>query len=107
MCEEAEAEDGGPPPRSEPPGGGHEREQEREEERRRRGRRANAGVSKWPPGEEESTESGEKEITQLVLFSHPLPAQIERLSRRKTCSLIVEGRESPQKKNSHIVVPSW
>ncbi|KAL7399653.1 hypothetical protein ABVT39_028019 [Epinephelus coioides] len=55
----------------EPPGGGREREQEREEERRR----ANADVSKWPPSEEESTESGEEETTQPVLFSHPLPPQ--------------------------------
>lgn len=85
-CEEAEAKDSGAPPCRHPPGGSSEREQEREEERRRSGR-ANAGVSKRPPGEEESTESGEEEITQPVLFSHPLPTQVGTLLHTERCLL--------------------
>lgn len=85
MCKEAEVEDGGPTPRNQPPGGGSEREPEEKENRRqrkgRKGRKsADAGVSKWPPGEKESAKGGEEEITQPVLFSYPLPRQVKRLS---------------------------
>ncbi|TDH11124.1 hypothetical protein EPR50_G00082290 [Perca flavescens] len=74
-CEEAEATAGGPPPGSEPPGGAAEEEEEEEEERRK---------SKWPLSEEESTESGEEETTQSVLFPHPLPPQVETLAHSET-----------------------
>lgn len=95
-CEEADAQDGGPSSHHKPSGGTSKREQEREEERRR----SNAGVSKWPPGEEESTESREEEITQPVLFSHPLPRQVERLTHTETCLLVnlqPAGANSPGK----------
>lgn len=81
MCKEAEVEDSGPTPRNQPPGGGSKREPEEKENRRRRKARksADAGVSKWPPGEKESAKGGEEEITQPVLFSYPLPRQVKRL----------------------------
>lgn len=82
MCKEAEVEDSGPIPRNQPSGCGSEREQEEKENRRRGKRRksADAGVSKWPPGEKESGQGGEEEITQPVLFSYPPPWQVKRLS---------------------------
>lgn len=90
-------QDGGPSTHCEPPGGASKKEQE-EERRRRRWWRANAGLSKWPPGEEESTKSREEEITQPLLFSHPLPWQVERLAYQKTLvNLYPAGANMPWK----------
>lgn len=82
MCKEAEVEDSDPKPHNQRCGSEREPEEKKKRGRKeRRGRRgADAGVSKWPPGKKESAKGGEEEITQPVLFSHPLPPQVKRLS---------------------------